>query len=84
MFKFRKYEGNPVLKANPENEWENLCTLNPAVVYENGKFHMLYRAAGNDEGHTISLGLADSNKYCCLATCLMSELLYHLVTECSL
>lgn len=57
-----KYIGNPILTPNPENEWENLCVLNPGVIYdeENQRFVMLYRAAGNDWEHFIRLGLAYS------------------------
>ena len=60
--KLKKYEGNPILKPNPENEWEEKCVLNPAVIYdeENERFVMLYRAAGNDVRHQIKLGLATS------------------------
>ena len=60
--KFKKYVGNPILSANPKNEWESLCVLNPAVWYEeeDKTFYMLYRAAGNDAEHYIHLGLATS------------------------
>ena len=48
--KLTKYNGNPILKPNPDNVWEERCVLNPAVVYDEtkSKFVMLYRAAGND------------------------------------
>lgn len=60
--KLSKYEKNPILSKNPENYWENLCVLNPAVWYEekDKTFYMLYRAAGDDEKHYIYLGLATS------------------------
>ena len=60
--KFKKYAGNPILRPNPANAWEERCVLNPAVVYdeEKQKFVMLYRAAGNDKRHQIRLGLAES------------------------
>lgn len=62
IMKFEKYAGNPILKPNPENAWEERCVLNPAVVYDEarGEFVMLYRAAGNDKRHQIRLGLATS------------------------
>ena len=61
--KLTKYSGNPILKPNSDNAWEERCVLNPAVVYdeERNKFIMLYRAAGNDVRHQIKLGLAESN-----------------------
>jgi predicted GH43/DUF377 family glycosyl hydrolase len=59
--KLTKYKGNPILSPNPENDWESLCVLNPAVVLDDDNtFKMLYRAAGNDEEHYIYLGLATS------------------------
>ncbi len=59
--KFEKYECNPILSANEKNEWESLGVLNPAVCYDDGKFIMLYRAAGHDKEHVIRLGKAVSD-----------------------
>lgn len=59
--KLQKYAGNPVLSPNPDNYWENLVVCNPAAWYENGKFYLLYRAAGDDADHLIHIGLAVSN-----------------------
>ncbi|MFH0993171.1 MAG: glycosidase, partial [bacterium] len=60
--KLTKSTKNPILTPNLANEWENLCVLNPAVVYDEslGGFVMLYRAAGDTEEHYIYLGLATS------------------------
>ncbi len=58
--RLNKYEGNPILKPNPENAWESLGVLNPGVCLYEDKFYMLYRAAGYDEEHKINLGLAIS------------------------
>lgn len=61
--KLTRYSKNPILSPNPENHWESLVTTNPAAWYEpeEGKVYMLYRAAGNDLGHVVRLGLAESN-----------------------
>jgi beta-1,2-mannobiose phosphorylase / 1,2-beta-oligomannan phosphorylase len=56
-----KYQLNPILRPELKNEWESLVVCNPGVWYENGKFHMLYRAAGNDDAHVIRFGLAISS-----------------------
>ena len=47
--KFTKYKNNPILKPNAKNQWEELCVLNPAAIYneEDQTFYMVYRAAGN-------------------------------------
>ncbi len=58
--KLTKYEGNPILSPCADHPWENLVTCNPGVIYDNGTFYMLYRAAGNDEDHVIRMGLATS------------------------
>ncbi|MDR0426836.1 MAG: hypothetical protein LBH24_06695 [Clostridiales bacterium] len=57
-----RYAENPILKADPANAWEDLCVLNPAVIYDEKrkKFVMLYRAAGHDVEHRIYFGLAES------------------------
>jgi len=60
VMKLEKFQGNPIVSPNEENEWESLVTCNPGVYYDNGIFYMLYRAAGNDEEHVIRLGLATS------------------------
>lgn len=60
--KLKKFEGNPILSPNKENDWESFCVLNPAVVFDEIKneFVMVYRAAGNDAKHLMSLGIATS------------------------
>lgn len=59
--KLRKFEGNPILSPNPRNSWESLVVCNPAAFYDNGKFYLLYRAAGDDKEHYIYIGLAVSD-----------------------
>ena len=61
--KIKRYSGNPVLVKNAKNEWEDLCVLNPGVIFDEqtGKFIMLYRAGGDQLIHKISLGLAVSD-----------------------
>ncbi|MDD3114042.1 MAG: hypothetical protein PHT56_06620 [Candidatus Izemoplasmatales bacterium] len=60
--KLNRSEQNPILSANPKNEWENMVVLNPAVIFDDQRqeFVMLYRAAGDTEKHYIYLGLATS------------------------
>ncbi|MFI3262108.1 MAG: glycosidase [Rikenellaceae bacterium] len=59
--KLLKSESNPILSPNKANDWEDLVVCNPGAWYEDGKFYMLYRAAGDDENHVIRFGLAISN-----------------------
>lgn len=58
--KLIKCPENPIISPNPDNPWEELITCNPGVIYADGTFYMLYRAAGNDEQHVIRFGLATS------------------------
>jgi predicted GH43/DUF377 family glycosyl hydrolase len=58
--KLKKYEGNPIIAPNENNPWEELCVCNPGAWYEDGRFYLLYRAAGNDAEHSIYFGLAES------------------------
>ena len=32
--KLTKCSDNPILKPNAKNAWEDLCVLNPAVIYD--------------------------------------------------
>ena len=59
---FHKFLNNPILLPNKDNSWENLCVLNPAVIFDEklNKFVMVYRAGGDDIKHKITLGLATS------------------------
>lgn len=38
----------PVLLPDPTSDWECYNVFNPGVIYDNGLFHMLYRAQGLD------------------------------------
>ncbi len=58
--KLKKHSENPILSPNPNNEWESLVTCNPAAWYEDGRFYLLYRAAGNDTDHVVHIGIAES------------------------
>ncbi len=57
--KLEKYKNNPILSPS-KNQWENLTVCNPGAWYQDGKFYLLYRAAGDDHEHYIYFGLAVS------------------------
>ncbi len=54
---FIKYEHNPILQ--PTSGFESKSVYNPAVIVEDGRFSMLYRAEGEDTG-AGAIGLAFS------------------------
>jgi len=43
-----RHSTNPILLPDPTSTWETYNVFNPAVVYHQGAFHMLYRAQGLD------------------------------------
>ncbi|HJH27488.1 MAG TPA: glycosidase, partial [Methanophagales archaeon] len=57
--KLKRYEGNPILKPKPENDWESENVFNPAMVYDKCLFHLLYRGIGRDGisriGYAVSI-----------------------------
>lgn len=55
---FKRSDQNPIIAPRPEFAWEAKGTLNPAVVYEKGKFHIVYRAMSSDD--TSTFGYASS------------------------
>ncbi len=46
--KLTRYSRDPVLKTVPEHKWERAAVFNAGAVYDNGKYHMIYR--GTDIG----------------------------------
>lgn len=55
---FQRYAHNPIIAPRPEFSWEAKATFNPAVVYENNRFHIVYRAMSVDD--TSVFGYASS------------------------
>jgi predicted GH43/DUF377 family glycosyl hydrolase len=45
--KLQRFHDNPILIPTT-HPWENWLVFNPAVIYDQGKVHMLYRAMGED------------------------------------
>lgn len=48
MTTFARFEGNPILKPILELEWQKVAVYNPAALFEDGKFHIVYRAQSPD------------------------------------
>jgi predicted GH43/DUF377 family glycosyl hydrolase len=63
MVKLTRYEGNPILKAEPQNPWEAHSVFNAAAVLKDGKVYLFYRACDrpNSERYVSSIGLATSD-----------------------
>ena len=46
--KLQRYPVNPILLPDPTSDWECYNVFNAGVLYDNGLFHMFYRAQGLD------------------------------------
>ena len=58
----RKYEGNPILRPLTGSYWESEQCRNPAAIYHDGEFHLIYTASGDIvRDHLIYLGHAVSD-----------------------
>lgn len=53
---FKKYEHNPILKPNPDNEFESSYIYNAAAIVLDQKVFLLYRA--QNKSRTLTIGLA--------------------------
>jgi len=62
MMRFTKYDKNPILAPVPGSDWESAVATNPGAWYdeERDEFILIYRAAGDDDAHTVHLGMAKS------------------------
>jgi beta-1,2-mannobiose phosphorylase / 1,2-beta-oligomannan phosphorylase len=62
-YRLTRYTGNPIVSPLPGSSWESEVTTNPAAWLdeESGDILLLYRAAGDDDAHTVHLGLARSS-----------------------
>lgn len=56
--KFERVPENPIMTADPTHNWENKAVFNPASLYMDGEFHIVYRAMGNE--NTSVMGYATS------------------------
>ncbi len=52
-YRFRRFEGNPIITPDRNHSWESKATFNPAAVHLGGKVHILYRALSDDNTSTI-------------------------------
>src|SRR3989344_2962353 len=45
---FTRSPKNPILKPEENHDWESLKVYNPGAIYDNGEYHLFYRARGRD------------------------------------
>jgi predicted GH43/DUF377 family glycosyl hydrolase len=67
MIEVKRFDGNPIVKPNPDNGWEARATFNGCVAKEDKKFHIVYRAISSSVQHhgremeVSSIGYAESD-----------------------
>ncbi|NHJ01176.1 MAG: glycosidase [Candidatus Heimdallarchaeota archaeon] len=61
MVYLERYKKNPVLKPNPNYEWQQGAVFNCGATLFKEKIILLYRAIGNYETYISTLGLAESD-----------------------
>lgn len=44
LIRLTRLSTQPILRPNPENPWERAAVFNAAAIYDNGLYHLLYRA----------------------------------------
>jgi len=57
--RLQRHPANPVMLPDPSSDWETYNVFNPAVIFDNGLFHMLYRAQGLDWVSRIGYAVSD-------------------------
>jgi beta-1,2-mannobiose phosphorylase / 1,2-beta-oligomannan phosphorylase len=55
---FERFAENPILERVAEHKWEEKDVMNPAALYLDGKFHIVYRAMSHE--NTSVMGYASS------------------------
>lgn len=58
---FTRSKRNPILKPIKNHKWEAFKVYNPGVFYEDGKYHLYYRAMNKSEDWYSSIGYAVSD-----------------------
>ncbi len=56
---FIRSRKNPIVRPNLAHDWESKKVYNPGCIFNNGKYHLFYRAVGKDG--ISSIGYAVSN-----------------------
>ena len=56
--KLLRFNKNPIISPNKENEWESQSTFNPTAIILDKKVHILYRALSGDNTSTIGYAIS--------------------------
>jgi len=56
--KLERFVENPIIRPIKLRPWEEKATLNPAAIYINGKFHIIYRAMSKENVSTFGYAVS--------------------------
>jgi predicted GH43/DUF377 family glycosyl hydrolase len=56
--KLERFSENPIVSPIKDHEWESKSTFNPASLYLDNKFHILYRALNDTDISTIGYAMS--------------------------
>lgn len=48
----KRHDDNPIIKPKKENKWESKASFNAAAIYAEDRFHLIYRAIGEEDVST--------------------------------
>ncbi len=57
--KLQKYKNNPILEPIADHPWEAKAVFNPAAVWEEDKFYLIYRALSMDNTSVLGCALSE-------------------------
>jgi predicted GH43/DUF377 family glycosyl hydrolase len=55
-----RHRKNPIIKPNPKNKWESKAVFNAAAIHAGGKYHLVYRAIGEDDVSSLGYACSDN------------------------
>lgn len=57
---FTRSDRNPIILPDPKHAWESKKVYNPGAIFEDGKYHLFYRAVGSGRDSHSVIGYAVS------------------------
>lgn len=62
MFRLKRVGDGPIMEPRKDVPWEKDTVFNAGAIYDNGKFHLLYRAVAHNPGdrNRSSIGYTSS------------------------
>ncbi|MBN1503041.1 glycosidase [Candidatus Woesearchaeota archaeon] len=56
---FKRYQNNPIIKPDPNREYEKNFTYNPCAIVHNNEIYLIYRAEGDSDVSTLCLATSN-------------------------